>query len=67
MTSWENSAVSFDQSNNNGSFDVIINGSILEEKKSSFKILGLTFSSKFDWGSYIISVAKIAKPRKLVL
>ena len=32
-------------------------GSILEEK-SSFKMLGLTFSSKLDWGSYIISIAK---------
>ena len=32
-------------------------GSVLEEI-SSFKMLGLTFSSKFDWGSYIISVAK---------
>ena len=34
-----------------------MDGSILEEK-SSFKMLGLTFSSKLDWGSYIISVAK---------
>ena len=32
-------------------------GSILEEK-SSFKMLGLTFSSKLDWGPYIISIAK---------
>ena len=32
-------------------------GSILEEK-SSFKMLGLTFCSKLDWGSYIISIAK---------
>ena len=31
-------------------------GSILEEK-SSFKMPGLTFSSKLDWGSYIISIA----------
>ena len=31
--------------------------SVLEEK-SSFKMLGLTFSSKLDWGSYIISIAK---------
>ena len=35
--------VSFDGSNNNGSIDVKMDGSILEEK-SSFKILGLTFS-----------------------
>ena len=25
---------------------------------SSFKMLGLTFSSKLDWGSYITSIAK---------
>ena len=28
------------------------------EEKSSLKMLGLTFSSKLDWGSYIISIAK---------
>ena len=49
--------VSFDQSSNNGSIYVKMGGSILEEK-SSFKMLGLTFSSKLDWGSYIISIAK---------
>ena len=49
--------VSFDLSNNNGSIDVKMGGSILEEK-SSFKLLGLTFSSKLDRGSYIISIAK---------
>ena len=37
-------------------------GSILEEK-SSFKMLGLTFSSKLDWDSYIISIAKIASKK----
>ena len=36
-----------------------MDGSVLEEK-SSFKMLRLTFSSKFDWGSYIISIAKTA-------
>ena len=36
-----------------------MDGSALEEK-SSFKMLGLTFSSKLDWGSYIVSVAKTA-------
>ena len=46
--------VLFDRSNNNGSIDVKMGGSILDEK-SSFKMLGLTFSSKLDWGSYIIS------------
>ena len=49
--------VSFDQSNNNGSIDVKMGGSVLEEK-SSFKMLGLTFPSKLDCGSYIISIAK---------
>ena len=49
--------VSFDQPNNNGSIDVKMGGSILE-KKSFLKMLGLTFSSKLDWGSYIISIAK---------
>ena len=39
--------VSFDQSNNKSSIDVKIDGSVLEEK-SSFKMLGLTFSSKLD-------------------
>ena len=37
-------------------------GSILEEK-SSFKMMGLTFSSKLDWGSYIISIAKTASKK----
>ena len=35
-----------------------MDGSVIEEK-SSFKMLGLTFSSNLDWGSYIISIAKI--------
>ena len=47
--------VSFDWSNNNGSIDVKMGGSILEEK-SSFKMLGLTFS-------YIISIAKTASKK----
>ena len=54
--------VLFDWSNNNGSIDVKMCGSILEEK-SSFKMLGLTFSSKLDWGSYIISIAKTASKK----
>ena len=28
------------------------------EEKSSFKMMGLTFSSKLDWGSCMISIAK---------
>ena len=51
--------VSFDRSNNNDSIDVKIDESVLKEK-SSFKIMGLTFSSKLDWGSSIISIAKTA-------
>ena len=49
--------VLFDRSNNNGSIDVKMDGSVLEEKPS-FKMLGLNFSSKLDWGPYIISIAK---------
>ena len=51
--------VSFDRSNNNGSIDVKMDGSVLEEKLS-FKMLGLTFSSKLDWGSNIIFITKTA-------
>ena len=54
--------VLFDLSNNNGSIDVKMGGSIVEEK-SSFKMLGLAFSSKLDWGSYIISIAKTASKK----
>ena len=50
--------VSIDQSNNNSSIDVKMDGSVLEEN-SSFKMLG-SFSSQLDWGSYIISIAKTA-------
>ena len=39
--------VLFDRSNNNGSIDVKMDGYVLEEK-SSFKLLGLTFSSILD-------------------
>ena len=48
--------VLFDHSNNNGSIDVKMDQSVLEE--SSFKRLGLTFSSKLDWGSHIISITE---------
>ena len=54
----KNQLVSFDRSKNNGSIDVKMDGSAIEEKPS-FKMLGLTFSSKLDWGSYIICIAKI--------
>ena len=54
--------VSLDWSNNNGSIDVKMDGSVLEEK-SSFKMLGLTLSSKLDWGSHIISIVKTASKK----
>ena len=48
--------VSLDRSNN-GSIDMKMDGSVLE-KNSSYKMLGMTFSSKLEWGSYMISTAK---------
>ena len=39
-----------------------MNGSVLE-KKSSFEMLGWAFSSKLDWSSYIISIAKTASKK----
>ena len=54
--------VSFDRSDNNDSIDVKMDGSVHEEK-SSFKMLVLTFSSKLDWGSYIICIAKTASTK----
>ena len=36
-----------------------MDGSVFEEK-SSFKTLVSAFSSKLDWGSYIISIAETA-------
>ena len=52
--------VLFDRYNNAGAFDVKYDGSVLE-KKSSFKMQWLTFSSKLDWAFYIISIAKTSK------
>ena len=54
--------VLFDRSNNTGAVDVKIEGSVLEEK-SSFMKSGFTFSSRLDWDSYIISVAKRASKK----
>ena len=39
-----------------------MDGCVLEEK-SSFKMLGLTLSSKLDWGSYRISITKTASKK----
>ena len=55
--------VSFDCSNKIGSIDAKVDGSVLEGKKSPFKMLGLTFTSRLDWGSYIISNAKTASKK----
>ena len=54
--------VSFDRSKNIGAIDVKMDGSVLGEK-TSFKMLWLTFSSKLDWGSYIVSIAKTASKK----
>ena len=43
-----------------------MDGSVLEEK-SSFKMLGLTFSSKMDSGSYIFSIAKTGSQKNEAL
>ena len=42
--------------------DVKMDGSVFEEKWS-FKMLGFTLSSKLDWCSYIISIAKSASKK----
>ena len=57
--------VSFDRCDN-GSIDVKMDGSALAEK-SSFKMLVLNFSSKLDWSSYIISIAKTTSKKIGVL
>ena len=54
--------VSFARSKNTGAIDVKMDGSVLEEKLC-FKMLGLTFSSKLDWGSYLVSIAKTASKK----
>ena len=49
--------VLFYRANNTGAINVKMDWSVLEEK-TSFNMLGLIFSFKLDWGSYIISIAK---------
>ena len=58
----ETQLVLFGWSNNTGSIDVKMDGCGLEEK-SSFKMLGLTFSCRLDWGFYIISIAETASKK----
>ena len=52
----------FDWSSNTGAIDVKMGGSALE-KKSTFKMQGLTFCSKLEWGAYIIYIAKKASKK----
>ena len=54
--------VLFDWANNSCAIDGKMDWPVLEEK-SSFKMLGLTFSSKLNWGSYITYCAKIASKK----
>ena len=58
--------VSFDWSKNTGAIDVKMDRSVLEEK-TSFKVVGLNFSSVLDWGSYIVSIAKTASKNIVAL
>ena len=52
----------FDLSDDTGAIYVKMDGSVLEEK-SSFKMMGLSFCSKLDWGLYIVSIAKSASKK----
>ena len=54
--------VLFDCFNDTVAIDGKMDVSVLEEK-SSFRMLGLNFSSKLDWGSYIISIAKTSSKK----
>ena len=55
--------VSFYRNDNAGAINTKMDGSVLQ-KKPSFKMLEVIFSSKLDWCSYIISITKTAS-RKL--
>ena len=55
-----------EQSNKTCPIDVKMDRSILEEKQS-FNMLGLTFSCKLDWASYISSIAKAASNKIIAL
>ena len=54
--------VSSDQSNNSDAIDWKMNGFVHEEK-SSFNMLGQSFSSKLDLSSCIVSIAKTASKK----
>ena len=54
--------ISFERSNNASANDMKMDGSFPVEK-SFFKVLELTFYSKLDWGSYIMSIVKTASKK----
>ena len=54
-----NHLISLDWPYNSGAIDVKIAGTVVEEKLS-FKVLGLSHSSKLDQGFYILSIVKTA-------
>ena len=60
----------FDCSNNTGAIDVKIY-EFVSRKNNLFadflKLLGLTFTFKLNWGSYIISIAKTASKKSAAL
>ena len=58
--------VSFDWSYNTVAIQLKMDGSTLE-RKSSFEMLGLPFSSKLDWGYYITSITKTSSKNNRVL
>ena len=58
--------VSFDWSSNSGAINAKMDWSVLEYKLF-FKILGLSFSSKFEWRFHIASVTKTASKKIGVL
>ena len=45
--------VLFYRSNNTGAIDIKMDGSVLEEKPC-FRMVGLSFPSNLDWGSFIL-------------
>ena len=52
----------FDWSKNAGAIYVKMDGSVMGVR-SSFKMLRFIFSSKLDWGSYIVYIAKTASKK----
>ena len=57
---------SFERTINSGAIDVKINGPILTEKPF-LKMLGLPFSTKLYWGSYIVFIAEAASKKSEAL